>query len=124
MKRRVQFLSLAALALGSVAVAVPAASAQDAGTADLVIVNGPRGFTADLSVGGKLLITTFRPERSTDPMAMPAGPHVVEIREAGAGAATTPAPTESNGTRGEAIGLAAVVVFFAVATIRRLRRTA
>jgi hypothetical protein len=35
----------------------------------------------------------------------------------------TQAPTESNGTGGEAIGLAAVVVFFAVATIRRLRRT-
>ena len=33
-------------------------------------------------------------------------------------------PTESNGTSGEALGLAGVAVFFAVATIRRLRRAA
>lgn len=93
MKRRLQFLSLAALALAAVVVAAPAASAQDAGTADLVIVHGLRGFTADLYVDGKLLINTFRPERSTDPMAVPAGSHLVEIREAGTGADTTPALT-------------------------------
>ena len=91
MKRRLQFLSLAALALGAVVVAAPTASAQDAGTAELVIVHGLRGFTADLYVDGKLLINTFRPERSTDPMAVPAGSHLVEIREAGTGADTTPA---------------------------------
>jgi len=93
MKRRLQFLPLAALALGAVVVAAPTASAQDAGTADLVIVHGLRGFTADLYVDGKLLINTFRPERSTDPMAVPAGSHLVEIREAGTGADTTPAVT-------------------------------
>ena len=93
MKRRRQFLSLAALALGAVVIAAPTASAQDAGTADLVIVHGLRGFTADLYVDGKLLINAFRPERSTDPMAVPAGSHLVEIREAGTGADTTPALT-------------------------------
>jgi hypothetical protein len=93
MKRRLQFLSLAALALGAAVVAAPAASAQDAGTASLVIVHGLRGFTADLYVDGKVLITTFRPERSTDPMAIPAGSHLVEIREAGTGSDTTPALT-------------------------------
>jgi len=93
MKRRLQFISLAALALGAAVVAAPTASAQDAGTADLVIVHGLRGFTADLYVDGKLLINTFQPERSTDPMAVPAGSHLVEIREAGTGADTTPAVT-------------------------------
>jgi len=93
MKRRLQFLSLAALALGAIVVAAPAASAQDAGTANLVIVHGLRGFTADLYVDGKLLLNTFRPERSTDPMTVPAGPHLVEIREAGTGESTTPAVT-------------------------------
>ena len=68
MKRRLQYLSLAALALGAVVVAAPTASAQDAGTADLVIVHGLRGFTADLYVDGKLLINALRPEPSTDPM--------------------------------------------------------
>jgi hypothetical protein len=38
--------------------------------------------------------------------------------------ATSEPPTEANGTGGEALGLGAVVVFFAVATIRRLRRAA
>jgi hypothetical protein len=90
MKRRVQFLSLTLLALGSVAVVGSTASAQDTGAAELVIVHGVRGFTADLYVDGKLLISTFRPERSTDPMSVPAGPHLVEIREAGTGATTTP----------------------------------
>ena len=61
--------------------------------ADLVIVHGLRGFTADVYVDGKLLINTFQPERSTDPMAVPAGSHLVEIREAGTGADTTPALT-------------------------------
>jgi hypothetical protein len=93
MKRRLQFLSLAALALGASVVAAPGASAQDAGTASVVIVHGLRGFTADVYVDGTLLISTFRPERSTDPMAVPAGSHLVEIREAGTGADTTPAVT-------------------------------
>ena len=93
MKRRLQFLSLAALALAAVVVAAPTASAQDVGTADLVIVHGLRGFTVDLYVDGKLLINTFRLERSTDPMAVPAGSHLVEIREAGTGVDTTPAVT-------------------------------
>ena len=38
--------------------------------------------------------------------------------------ATSEPPTEANGTGGEALGLGAVVIFFAVATIRRLRRAA
>jgi hypothetical protein len=51
------------------------------------------------------------------PNAHGSGPHAV------AQAAGDP-PTEANGTGGEALGLGAVVVFFAVATIRRLRRAA
>ncbi|HEY8094285.1 MAG TPA: DUF4397 domain-containing protein, partial [Acidimicrobiales bacterium] len=81
------------LAAGSVVAAAVPASAQDATTANVVIVHALRGFTADLYVDGKLLINTFRPERSTDPMAVPAGSHLVEIRAAGTGADTAPAVT-------------------------------
>jgi hypothetical protein len=91
MKRRMQWLSFAALVLGAAAVGAPAAWAQQPGTAEVVVVHGLRGFTADLYVDGQLLISTFQPERSTDPVALAAGSHLIEIREAGTGATTTPA---------------------------------
>ena len=115
MKRRLQLLSLAALALGASVVAMPAASARDAGTASVVIVHGLRGLTADRYVDGTLL---------------PAGDQEVAVSAPGSPTPISPTrsatqtPTESNGTGGEAIGLGAVAVFFVVATIRRLRRTA
>jgi hypothetical protein len=56
-------------------------------------------------------------------LVAPANAHASGSQEAVAGATSDP-PTEANGTGGEALGLGAVVVFFAVATIRRLRRAA
>ena len=53
----------------------------------------------------------------------PVDAHAAAGQEAAVEATSQP-PTESNGTNGEALGLGAVVVFFAVATIRRLRRAA
>jgi hypothetical protein len=53
----------------------------------------------------------------------PVDAHAAAGQEAVAEATSQP-PTEANGTSGEALGLGAVVVFFAVATIRRLRRAA
>jgi hypothetical protein len=88
------------------AAAMPA-GAQAPPTATVVIVHGLRGFTADLYVDGKLLINTFQPERSTDPMPVPAGHHLVEIREAGAAPDAPPAVTAdldlAAGTRYEAV---------------------
>jgi hypothetical protein len=56
-------------------------------------------------------------------MAAPATAHAAGTEQAVAEAAGDP-PTEANGTGAEVLGLGAVVVVFAVATIRRLRRAA
>lgn len=56
--------------------------------------------------------------------ATPAGAQVAAAAPAIENASRSQPPTESNGTSGEALGLAGVAVFFAVATIRRLRRAA
>jgi len=81
-------LSVAALAL-----AVPTAAAQAGGsppTATVVLVHGVRGLVADVYLDGKLALATFQPVRSTDPISLPAGPHVVDVRSAGAAASSTP----------------------------------
>ena len=107
MKQAAKLIALVgALGLAGAALAGPA-SAQDAPPATVVIVHGLRGFTADLYLDGKLLINTFQPERSTDPLPVPPGPHVVEIREAGT-ASDTPAAVVATidlaaGTRYDAV---------------------
>jgi hypothetical protein len=65
-----------------------AASAQD--TASVRVVHGLRGLVADVYVDGQLVLPTFQPERSTDPLSIPAGSHDIEIRSAGAGLRSTP----------------------------------
>ena len=62
----------------------PAAHAKD-DTAGLIrVVHGLRGLVADIYLDGTLVLPTFQPERSTDPLAIPAGDHLIEIRAAGA----------------------------------------
>lgn len=77
--------------LGTVALAtamtVPAdARAQDAGEAPATVrvVHGLRGLVADVYLDGVLALPTFQPERATDPLTIPAGDHLVEVRTAGA----------------------------------------
>jgi hypothetical protein len=48
---------------------------------------------ADVYVDGALALPAFEPERVTDPIAVAAGPHRVEIRLAGAAATDPPAVT-------------------------------
>jgi hypothetical protein len=82
----------AALALVSLAVALvgtggagaPAAHAQDELPGLIRVVHGIRGLVADIYLDGTLVLPTFQPERSTDPLAIPAGDHLIEIRAAGA----------------------------------------
>ena len=59
------------------------------------MVHGLRGLVADIYLDGTLVLPTFQPERSTDPLAIPAGDHVVEIRAAGAAATDTPLLTQT-----------------------------
>ena len=59
------------------------------------VVHGLRGLVADIYLDGTLVLPTFQPERSTDPLAIPAGDHLVEIRAAGAAATETPLLTQT-----------------------------
>jgi hypothetical protein len=54
------------------------------------VVHGLRGLVADVYLDGTLVLPTFRPERSTEPLPIPAGDHLVEIRQAGAAATDKP----------------------------------
>ena len=84
--------ALTALALG----APGAARAQPEEEVGMVrVVHGLRGLVADIYLDGELALPTFQPERSTDPLPIPAGDHVVEIRQAGAAASDTPLLTQT-----------------------------
>jgi Domain of unknown function (DUF4397) len=58
------------------------------------VVHGLRGLVADVYLDGTLVLPTFRPERATDPLPIPAGEHLVEIRQAGAAATDEPLLTQ------------------------------
>jgi len=75
-------LSLALVGVGGAG--APAAHAQDELAGQIRVVHGLRGLVADIYLDGKLVLPTFQPERSTDPLAIPAGDHLIEIRAAGA----------------------------------------
>jgi Domain of unknown function (DUF4397) len=77
-------LSLAFALVGVGGAWAPAAHAQDDTAGHIRVVHGLRGLVADIYLDGTLVLPTFQPERSTDPLAIPAGDHLIEIRAAGA----------------------------------------
>jgi hypothetical protein len=54
-------------------------------------VHAFRGLVADVYLDGKVALTGFEPERTTDPLQIPAGDHQVAVREAKADPSSTPA---------------------------------
>ena len=77
-------VALAMALLGIWGAMAPAAHAQAQPEGLIRVVHGLRGLVADIYLDGTLVLPTFRPERSTDPLAIPAGDHLIEIRAAGA----------------------------------------
>ena len=80
-------LALVSLAVASVGIGgagTPAAHAADEPAGLIRVVHGLRGLVADIYLDGALVLPTFQPERSTDPLAIPAGDHLIQIRGAGA----------------------------------------
>ena len=67
-------------ALGTAAAAAPERSAQAPETGGVVLVHGFRGLVADIRVDGENVLQGFEPERATDVLTLPAGPHAVEVR--------------------------------------------
>lgn len=89
-------LGAAALVLSVMTLASPAGAQTPADQVGTVrVVHGLRGLVADVYLDGNLALPTFQPERATDPLAIPAGDHVVEIRTAGAAATDTPLLTQT-----------------------------
>lgn len=89
-------LGLLVLVLTAGLLASPgAASAQDPApaTATVTIVHGLRGELVDVYVDGTLTLEGFKPERTTDPLQVPAGDHLVELREGGSDVTDTPFAT-------------------------------
>ena len=91
--RLARILALAAALIGAGGMSQPV-DAQQAPGAVIRVVHGLRGLVADVYLNGQLVLPTFQPERTTDPMAVPAGEHLVEIRAAGAAATKRPLLTQ------------------------------
>jgi Domain of unknown function (DUF4397) len=92
MERRMPGVALVGLAtlLTVMSVSIGGVAAQEAAPATVTLVHGVRGLVADVYLDGTLALASFEPERVTDPLAIPAGSHVVAVRTAGAIAASDP----------------------------------
>lgn len=97
MKTRVaRAFGIGAIALSATALATTAsAQAPSDQIGSVRVVHGLRGLVADVYLDGNLALPTFQPERATDPIAIPAGDHLVEIRSAGAAATDAPLLAQS-----------------------------
>jgi hypothetical protein len=95
-QRRRLFLSVATLLGGLVLTTLTASmsSAQQA-PASVTLVHGVRGLIADVYLDGALALPAFEPERTTDPISIPAGPHTVDVRTAGSAASSAPVVSAS-----------------------------
>lgn len=83
--------------VGISSLAAPEVRAQDEPMGLIRVVHGLRGLVADIYLDGTLTLPTFQPERSTEPLPIPAGDHLIEIRSAGA--AMTDAPLSPRPSR-------------------------
>lgn len=75
---------LAGGVLATPAAAAPRQAPAHAGAdAQVTVVHGVRGLLADVSVDGKPVLSSFSPERITDPLPLPPGRHTVQVRRHG-----------------------------------------
>lgn len=83
-------VGIAALAVTAFGTTASAQQAPGEQVGSVRVVHGLRGLVADIYLDGNLALPTFQPERATDPLSIPAGDHLVEIRTAGAAKSDTP----------------------------------
>ena len=83
-------VGIAALAVAAFSTTASAQQAPGEQVGSVRVVHGLRGLVADIYLDGNLALPTFQPERATDPLSIPAGQHLVEIRTAGAAKTDTP----------------------------------
>lgn len=94
MRRTTATLAMIALAIAATLGFGTAAGAQD-GTGTVTVIHGVPGVDVDVYVNGDLTLEGFTPETVTDPLELPAGDYTVDIRPAGADAASDPIITGS-----------------------------
>jgi Domain of unknown function (DUF4397) len=90
-RRAYGLVVLSALVLGAILLGGGRPAGAQAGTAHVVLLHGLQGVVADVYLDGALVFQAFQPERVTDPLDIPAGPHQVDIRPTGAPATSQPA---------------------------------
>ncbi len=78
-----RILTVAALGVGSLALATPAGAADDA---TVSVLHGVPGATVDVYANGNELLADFTPGTLTDPVSLPAGDYDLKVTAAGAGA--------------------------------------
>ena len=94
--RVARWIGIGAVAVAGMAMAATASAQEPTQQVGSVrVVHGLRGLAADIYLDGTLALPTFQRERATDPIAIPAGDHLVEIRAAGAAATETPLLTQT-----------------------------
>ena len=60
-------------------------------SATVTVLHALPGFTADVYVNDELTLSGFEPQTATDPIELPAGRYVIEIRDVGASPTSRPA---------------------------------
>jgi hypothetical protein len=103
MNRLVRIMTIAALVLALSVAGI--ASAQE--NSSVTVVHGVPGLTVDVYVNGDLTLEGFEPGTVTDPLSLPAGDYLIEIRAAGAEADSDPA---ISGTATVPAGINATVI--------------
>jgi Domain of unknown function (DUF4397) len=87
---RILRLTAAVAVVGTTAIAGSTVARAQTPTGLVTVVHGLRGVVADVYVDNTLLLPAFQPERVTDPVAVPAGEHHVDIRVTGKPADSPP----------------------------------
>src|SRR6476660_4284402 len=87
---RILRLTAAVAVVGTTTMAGSTVAHAQTPTGLVTVVHGLRGVVADVYVDNTLLLPAFQPERVTDPVAVPAGEHHVDIRVTGKAADAPP----------------------------------
>jgi hypothetical protein len=83
-------LTAAVAVVGTTVIVGPTVAHAQTPMGLVTVVHGLRGVVADVYVDNTLLLPAFQPERVTDPVAVPAGEHHVDIRVTGKPADAAP----------------------------------
>jgi hypothetical protein len=87
---RILRLAAAGAVIGTTVIVGPMVAQAQTPTGLVTVVHGLRGVVADVYIDNTLLLPAFQPERVTDPVAVPAGEHHVDIRVTGKPANSPP----------------------------------